>query len=103
LGKPVGKGGPWRNSNIAAGTPSDPYLIGFYDRRKLELSHQSSETVTFTVEADPTGDGDWVRYEEFSVKPKEKLTHIFPDSFQARWIRLFVGKNTKATAWLEYE
>jgi hypothetical protein len=103
LGKPVGKGGPWRNNDISASVPSDPYLIGFYDRRKLELSHQSSETVTFTVEADPVGDGDWVKYKEFSVKPEEKLTHVFPDSFQARWIRLIADKNTKATAWLEYE
>ncbi|MDR1524986.1 MAG: hypothetical protein LBS79_07015 [Tannerella sp.] len=103
LGKPVGKGGPWQNSDVVANTFSDPYLIGFYDRRKLKLSHLSSEVVTFIIEADPSGDGDWVKYETFPVKPKETLTHVFPDSFQARWIRLVANKNTKATAWLEYE
>jgi hypothetical protein len=103
MGKPVGRGGPWFNSEISANIPSDPYLIGFYDKRKIELSHQSSENVTFTVEVDPTGDGDWGKYRKFSVKPKEKQTFTFPDSFQARWIRLISDKNTKATARLEYE
>ena len=102
LGKPIGKGGPWVDTDVKANTPSDPYLIGFYDQRSLELSHQSAENITFTIEADPTGDGDLVRYEQFVVKQGEKFKHRFPKSFQARWIRIVADKNTTATAWLEY-
>ena len=63
-GKPVGKGGPWVDTEVKVGTASDPYLIGFYDRRSLELSHQSTENITFTVEVDPTGNG-WNTYNIF--------------------------------------
>ncbi len=103
LGKPVGKGGPWVDTDAKAGVASDPYLIGFYDQRSLELSHQSAGNIVFTVEVDPTGDGDWVGYGQFNVKQGEKFTHLFPKSFQARWIRIVAGRNTVATAWLEYQ
>lgn len=49
LGKPVGHGGPWKNSRVKAGEPSDPYLIGFYDDRTLEISHDAQEAVTFLL------------------------------------------------------
>jgi len=103
LGKPVGKGGPWVDAEVKAGIASDPYLIGFYDKRSLELSHRSAENITFTIEVDPTGDGDWVQYEKFIVKKGEKFKHPFPQSFMARWIRIVADKNTTATAWLEYK
>jgi hypothetical protein len=102
LGKPVGKGGPWVDTDVKAGTASDPYLIGFYDRRSLELSHQSAGNVTFTIEVDPTGDGDWVQYAQFVVKQGEKFKHLFPQSFLARWVRIVSDKNTTVTAWFEY-
>ncbi|MDR0902126.1 MAG: hypothetical protein LBM92_05085 [Opitutaceae bacterium] len=103
LGKPSGRGGPWVDASAQAGLPSDPYLIGFYDRRALELSHRSASAVTFTVEIDPTGDGDWLACARLTVKPGEKLAHEFPPAFQARWIRFVTDKNTTATAWLEYK
>ena len=102
LGKPVGKGGPWVDSDVQANIASDPYLIGFYDHRTLELSHQSTGNITFTVEIDPTGDGDWIQYKQFVVKQGEKFKHLFPKSFLARWIRVVTDKDTKASAWLEY-
>jgi hypothetical protein len=69
----------------------------------LELSHQSAGKITFTVEVDPIGDGDWVQYKQFTVKQGEKFTFRFPDSFLARWIRIVADKSTTATAWLEYK
>ena len=103
LGKPTGHGGPWKNSNVTEGIPSDPYLIGFYDRRTLTLFHNSPETVTFTLEIDPLGHGPWMEYKSFKVNPGEELEYLFPDSFEARWIRFRTDKDAKATAWLEYE
>lgn len=102
LGKPVGQGGPWKESAVKAGTPSDPYLIAFYDQKSMQLKHDSKETVTFTVEVDPTGNGDWMEYKEFSVKPEETVKYDFPATFEARWIRFITNKNTNATTWLEY-
>jgi len=103
MGKPVGKGGPWYEASIQAGDVSDPYLIGFYDKKKLTLSHKSEKEVTFTVEIDPTGNGKWVKYTTLTVKPGEKLVHEFKAPFQARWIRFYANEATTATAWLEYK
>lgn len=102
LGKPTGQGGPWQDTDVQANVPSDPYLIGFYDQRSLELSHSSSETVTFTIEAEPIGHGPWMRYHQVPVKPGETFKHQFPTDFQARWIRFKADKPTTATAWLKY-
>lgn len=103
LGKPVGKGGPWKDAEVKAGTVSDPYLIGFYDRKQLVLSHQSDKDVTFTIEVDPTGNGDWMEYKLQQVKAGEEWTYEFPEEFQSRWIRFSVDTDTKVTTWLEYK
>ncbi len=103
LGKPVGKGGPWVDSEAKANIASDPYLIGFYDQRQVQLSHRSDKNVVFTIEADPTGDGDWVKYKEFNVKKGETLKFQFPETFLARWIRFSVDKDATVTTWLEYK
>ena len=103
LGKPTGKGGPWKNTAIEAGVASVPYLIGFYDKKELTLSHDSQKEVAFTIEVDPTGNGKWMKYTTLTVKPGESLTHELKDPFQARWIRFSTDTNTNATAWLEYK
>lgn len=103
LGKPTGQGGPWVDAAVRAGDCSDPYLIGFYDRKQLTLRHDADRPVRFTVEADPTGNGDWMTYAVFSVAPGESTTHRFPDAFQARWVRFRTDSDTRATTWLVYE
>jgi hypothetical protein len=103
MGKPVGEGGPWKNSDVKAGIASDPYLIGFYDKRSLKLSHDSKEVVTFKIEVEPIGHGPWMAYQEVTVKPGEAFEYAFPESLQSRWIRFVADKNCIATSWLKYE
>jgi hypothetical protein len=103
LGKPVGEGGPWEKTAVKAGVASDPYLIGFYDKRSLQLSHDSKEAVTFRIEVDPIGHGPWMNYQTVSVKPGETYKFSFPETFQSRWIRFAADKDCAATAWLKYE
>ncbi|MEZ5106639.1 MAG: hypothetical protein R2757_19205 [Draconibacterium sp.] len=103
MGKPVGHGGPWKNSVVKSNVPSDPYLIGFYDKRSLEISHQLSQEVTFKIEVEPIGHDPWMVYKEVTVQPGETFNYEFPESFQARWIRFVADKNCSATAWLEYK
>jgi len=102
LGKPRGKGGPWVNSPVKAGIPSDPYLIGFYDKKELTIHHDQKEAVTFIIEAEPIGHGPWMKYKEVTVKPGETLEYTFPDDFQARWIRFISNKDGVATTFLDY-
>ena len=102
LGKPAGIGGPWKNSKVKAGQPSDPYLIGFYDKKELTLSHDLGKPVTFTLEADPSGNGTWMKFIDIQVTPGESTEYSFPDSFSARWIRFKSGSDCTATALLNY-
>ncbi|RRB01018.1 hypothetical protein [Larkinella rosea] len=102
LGKPTGHGGPWKNSKVQANEPSDPYLIGFYDQRTLQLSHKASSPVTFTIEADPVGNGPWMTYKEVTVAPGQTFSYVFPKGFQARWIRFKSNKDCEATTFLQY-
>ena len=103
LGKPVGKGGPWINSKVEANTASDPYLIGHYENKTLTLSHNEPEVITVRAEVDPTGDGAWITYKEFTLQPNQKLKHKFENEFNARWIRFVSDKNATITTWLEYK
>ena len=102
MGKPVGQGGPWKDTNVKAGEPSDPYLIGFYDEGSVQLSHNAGEPVTFKIEVEPIGHGPWMLYRKVTVKSGETFKHQFPASFQVRWVRFVADKECSATAWLDY-
>jgi hypothetical protein len=103
LGKPRGRGGPWLNTPVRARVPSDPYLATGYDRKRLELAHTASEPVLLTVEADVTGEGDWVTVTTLTVRPGENATHRFPEAFGAYWLRTTASADTTATAQFEYD
>jgi len=103
LGRPVGHGGPWKNSEAKAGVPSDPYLIAFYERKHLLISHRNNKSVGFTIEADPTGSGSWMKYSKITVGPGQKYEYEFPENFSARWIRFVCDTDCSATAFLEYK
>ncbi|MCK5699894.1 MAG: hypothetical protein KAI29_02015, partial [Cyclobacteriaceae bacterium] len=103
MGKPLGEGGPWKNDAIEANVPSDPYLIGFYDKKKVSLSHNHADIVRFTIEVNPMGHGPWMVYKEISVEPGKTIDHQFEDGFQARWVRIIADKDCEATAWFVYE
>jgi hypothetical protein len=102
LGKPTGTGGPWLDSPVEAGVPSDPYLFTGYDRKSISVSHKGSGVVSFRIELDVTGEGDWVLYQNLDVKPGAANVHEFPAACQAYWIRLVPNAGTTATARLEY-
>ena len=82
--------------------PSDPYLMAGYDRKHLELSHESQEKVKFEIQADITGTGLWVTYMQIDVPAGETKNHRFPDSFSAYWIRFVTSTDCVATAQLSY-
>ena len=102
LGRPVGHGGPWHDTPVKAGRPSDPYLFGFYESRSLALSHTAAENVTIRVELDPTGHGPWILYDTMTVAGGETFTHRFPPGLHARWIRFTADRDASVTAELVY-
>jgi hypothetical protein len=102
LGKSRGVGGPWLDSSVRAGAPSDPYLmIGFSDKT-LRVRHHGAATLPVRIEIDVTGTGLWMPYATFDVPPGEGLVHRFPDGFAAYWLRAVALRDAQVTVQLEY-
>ena len=101
FGKPRGTGGPWHNTAVKAGVPSDAYLATGYDRKRLTLT--SSAAAAFRIEADFTGTGEWSIVACLNAQAGKKLEHEFPDAFGAYWLRLVAETDTTATAVFTYE
>lgn len=103
FGKARGVGGPWLETAVKAGEPSDAHLATGYDKKRLTLSHTNKEAVTIQVEADFTGTGQWNEVFSLPMKPGEKLEHNFPAAFGAYWLRVVASADTTATAWFTYD
>ena len=103
LGKPVGIGGPWFETQVRPGEPSDPYLMTGFDRKTLTLRHDSSESVRFVLEVDFLAIGSWFRYRTLEVSPGQEEVFAFPEGFSAHWARLVPERKCKATASFVFE
>lgn len=102
--RPAGVGGPWRDTAVRAGEPSDPYLMtGFVDKR-VELSHDSADAVRFTILVDAVGDGrHFVEHTVVTVGPGKSVTYHFSAGFGAHWARLTTDRPCKASARFLYQ
>ena len=103
FGKPVGHGGPWTNTTINKGVPSDAYLMRGYDHKTLSLSHTSAHSIGFQVEVDITGEGHWHQYKTLTVNAGQRATYEFPATFSAAWVRLVSEADTIATGQFIYD
>lgn len=103
LGKPRGIGGPWKETAVEAGRPSDPYLMTGYDRKSVTLAHDGQGPVKVTVEVDLSGDGLWVVYRTFEVASGQAFTHEFSRGFSAYWVRVMADRACRATAQFRYQ
>jgi hypothetical protein len=97
-GKPQGWGGPWRNTAVKAGEPSDPFLMTGFDKKVVHLRLDKPGTVD--IEIDFLGNGSWELYEKVNV-PRYAF-HTFPSGFSAHWVRLRPGVTATATAEFMY-
>lgn len=100
LGKPVGEGGVWKNTQVKAGEPSLPYLMTGYDKKTATFL--SDKDAVFTVEID-FGHNGWNVYQKVKVPGGKEVTHIFPEGFNAHWVKITSDQDSKATAWFKYE
>ncbi|MEN9362398.1 MAG: hypothetical protein RL095_3933 [Verrucomicrobiota bacterium] len=100
LGKPVGQGGPWKDSAVKAGIPSDPYLMNGYDKKSLKLV--ADQDCTITLEADFDLLSGFKKVQTFTLKAGQELSYDFPADFAAHWVRVVSDKDAKATAWFTY-
>ncbi|GAB3838637.1 hypothetical protein [Kribbella italica] len=101
-GKPQGWGGPWWESGVEAGVPSDPYLMTGFEHKCLHLSHEATEPVDFQVEVDFKGTGDFRRYRTITVGAEGYESFTFPTGFSAHWVRVVPSASCRATAQFIY-
>jgi hypothetical protein len=103
FGKAIGEGGPWKDTDVRADAPSEPYLMTNFDKKSVSLSHNGSKPVTFKIEVDVVANGEWHEYTKITVQPGEMLKHEFPTGFGAHWVRVRTDADVKATATFHYE
>lgn len=103
LGRPAGWGGVWLKETIEAGSVSEPFLISGFERKVLHISHQRASTINFKIEADINGTGLWEQIDTVDVPGHGYNYYIFPDNFQAQWVRLRVLQDIpRCTAYFHY-
>ncbi|MGO1172850.1 MAG: hypothetical protein ACTHXO_07025 [Actinomycetaceae bacterium] len=101
-GKPAGWGGPWWEDEVAAGVPSDPYLMTGFDGKVLHLQNHGSTDVEVTIEIDPRGDGSFGGHHSLPVTAGALASYVFPQGFSAHWLRLVSDRPGLLTGQLFY-
>jgi len=103
FGPVIGRGSVWENESVRASQPSDPYLFAGYDMRGMHLRHHSNETVTFTLEVDRKGDGNWTGFKQIRVPAHGYVFTAFTDEEVGAWVRITSDQNIpQATATFSY-
>ena len=103
LGKPRGVGGPWKNTAVQKGAPSDPYLMTGYDRKSLKLTNHGAKPVRVSVLLDVAGDGRSTAYRTIEVPAGQEAVHAFEPSLNAYWVRFVADEDAVLSAQLTYE
>jgi hypothetical protein len=103
LGKPRGFGGPWKNTAVEKGTPSDPYLMTGYDKKTLKLTNHGAKPVRVAVLLDVAGDGRTSAYRTIEVPAGKEVTHAFESWINAYWVRFVADEDAILSAQLTYE
>ena len=101
FGKPVGVGGPWKNTRVSANEPSDPYLMTGYDHKTLVL--ESDQDCKIDAEIDIDHWTGFHPFKTFDLKAGKKISFEFPNGFAAHWIRFKANKSVLVSAQLIYK
>lgn len=94
------RGGVWVEDPVQGNTPSDAILIGGYEQRCLHLVNHRKAAVTFTMEIDATGDGQWTELIARQFPSKGNATLILPSDLNAQWLRVKTDVDSIVTAFL---
>jgi hypothetical protein len=102
FGPALGRGGVWLDDSVNAGVASDPFLFSGYKCRTLFLTHDNSRPVTFTLEVDVQGNGDWKKLRDIEVPAKGSSWTEFGTHEIGDWVRLKANCDcTKTSAFFD--
>jgi hypothetical protein len=102
FGKPLGEGGPWKDTIVKAGELSDMYLMTGYDKKSLQLQADEDVEVSLYIHINHYLK-EPVLFKTFSLKAGETLDYEFPEGFSAHWAQVKADKDCNATAWFVYK
>ena len=88
LGAPVAWGGPWLDDDLKAGSVSDPFLVNGFTEGVLHLKHTADAAVTFSIEVDLQGRGEWQRVATVNVPAKGYACRVLDAELKAQWVRV---------------
>ncbi len=97
-GRPAGWGGPWWQSPVAGGRPSDPFLMFGFQRACLHLINHGPAAARFRVELDALGIGEFAHHKSFDIPSGGAVQHAFPPGLAAHWLRVVADADTTASA-----
>ena len=100
IGKPVGIGGPWLDTVVKAGVPSDPYIVTGFDKKQVNIV--ADKDAKIRLEFDVTGSGTWIPLYNVEVKAG-KSRSIDLGGIRAYWVRAVADRDCKATVQFRYE
>ena len=103
LGKAVGRGFVWRDTVVAAGDVSDPFLATGFDRKTVILRHDAPTVRGFVLECDFLSTGVWEAVGRIEVAGGAETRHALPEGFAAHWLRLRAEQGCSASAEFVYE
>ena len=96
LGPPIGRGSVWLREDVAANTPSDPYLFSGFDHRQLHLSHSGDSAISIRLEVDAAGNDNWTELTTLTIPASGAISHIFSAEQTGTWIRLIPRQSARA-------
>lgn len=102
FGRPKGWGGPWHRTAVTAGVPSDPFLMTGFEHKCVHLIHNLKRPVSFGIEVDALGDGDYHLLTEVEVPEGGYRVYCFEEGFSAHWVRFVSSDTCTASAQLAY-
>ncbi len=103
FGPALGRGAVWLDDAVKANAPSEPYLFSGYTHRALWLQHSEPQSVTFALEVDAKGNGEWTKLRDIEVNANETKFIDFSAKETGAWIRLVATHDCKsATAYFQY-
>ena len=73
FGPLIGRGSVWLRDDVEANVASDRYLFSGYDHRLLTLTHKAPTPVTFTLEVDKEGTGNWTELKKVTVSKSQQI------------------------------
>ncbi len=89
LGPVRAVGGVWVHEDVAAGTTSDPFLLGHFVSRGMHLAHKGVGKASVVVEIDTDGSGDFRPWRTVTLPGAAISGHVWvrlPD--EALWLRV---------------